>query len=108
MSTRANSKRKAKRASQESILNEPLATSQRTEILSSEQFEEITQNVKNSVKRDIRDAVNEVEMRILQAIRDNDSGRPSGETHTGPTAPISQSRPGTSNPEFVTQDERKQ
>ena len=78
MSTRNNSRSKAKRNSQDLNSGEPAANSSRIEndenILSSEQFEEITENVKNSLQRDIKNAVTAVEMRILQAIRENNRG----------------------------------
>ena len=78
MSTRNNSKRKAKRNSQDFNSGEPAANSSGMDndenTLSSDQFEEMTKNVKNSLQRDIRDAVNAVEMRTLQAIRENSRG----------------------------------
>ena len=108
MSTRNNSKRKAKRNSQESNSEEPVSNSSRIEnnenALSSEQFEEITKNVKNSLQRDIKDAVNAVEMRILQAIKENSRNHAQAVPREIDSPGLLQSQPGNSNIEFMDQN----
>ena len=108
MSTRNNSKRKAKRNSQESNSDEPVSNSSRLEnnenALSSEQFEEITKNVKNSLQRDIKDAVNAVEMRILQAIKENSRNTAQAVPQEIESPGLLQSQPENSNIEFMDQN----
>ena len=105
MSTRNNAKRKAKRSSQESNSDEPVSNLSRLEnnenVLSSEQFEEITKNVKNSLQRDIKDAVSAVEMRILQAIKENGRSSAPALSQDVENPGLPQSQPGNSNFEFV-------
>ena len=108
MSTRNNSKRKAKRNSQESNSDEPVSNSSRLEnnenALSSEQFEEITKNVKNSLQRDIKDAVNAVEMRILQVLKENSRNVAQSAPQEIESPGLLQSQPGNSNIEFIDQN----
>ena len=71
---RNNSKRKAKRNSQDSNSGEPTANSSRMEndenILSSDQFEEITKNIKNSLTRNLAMISFEYSSHKLKSIKD--------------------------------------